>query len=494
MITLRPYQVKTVSLVHDALRRHRRVICCSPTGTGKRFLATWWCDLAAAKGRKVIVVTNRRLLVEQMAAECQAHGVPYGIVMGDTPRNDSAAVQIASIQTLKIRKWRDMPEANLLIVDEAHQQSAAYAELFDRHPEAKAIGFTATPVGAKGYSLIGTWDEIVEPVKNSEAIREGWLLPTQVWSPSEPDCAGVSIEKGEYVQSQLGQAVEQCTVFADVFRWWGKYSDLQTICFAPLVKYAYGLAEQFRERGHSAEVIEGGTKRDDRRDIFARFADRELRVLVSVDVLREGFDAPAAQCGVDLQPNKQLRTYWQKVGRVKRPHEGQEHAVWLDFAGNFWRFPHPDEDPQWLTTTSAESIQDRVAKDREQAEKQPWSCPQCSYSLASWQRIHGGTCPNCGAKLGKPIRRIRMKDGQLRSVSATEKKKVQASHEQQVWDRCRYKAYYCRKTLDFARWLYKQETGHWPPVGLKSMPETTDSGDWKRKVAEVYPWMQRRRG
>ena len=494
MITLRPYQTRTVAVVHDALRRHRRVICCSPTGTGKRYLAVWWCMLATQNARRVLVVTNRRLLVAQMADECRRHDVQFGIVMGDTPRNDEATVQIASIQTLRIREWRDMPEANLLLIDEAHQESAAMATLFDRYPEAKVIGFTATPVGAEGRSLLGTWDTVVEPVTNSQAIRDGFLLRTQVYSPSEPDTEGVKIERGEFLPGQLGERVEQCTVFGDLFGWYRRHADKQTIVFAPRVKFAHGLTEQFRERGVAAEVIDGSTARLDRRDVFERFGQRETKVLVSVDVLREGFDAPIAQLGIDLQPNKQLRTYWQKVGRIKRPYENQQEAVWLDFAGNFWRFPHPDEDPEWLTVSGSTTIQDRVAEAREKAEQQPWSCPTCSYSLAPWQRIHGGVCPNCGSKIGKPVRRIRMADGKLKAVSATEKKKVVASLEQQAWDRCRYKAFYCGKNLKFARWLYHQDTGKWPDgETLKACPET-DSGDWERPVAEVYPWMARRRG
>jgi superfamily II DNA or RNA helicase len=292
----------------------------------------------------------------------------------------------------------------------------------------------------------------------------------------------------------LGQAVEECTVFTDVFKWWERYKDMQTVCYAPKVKYAYGLCEQFKDRGYEAEVIEAGTDKQSRKDAFKRFEQRELRVLVSVDVLREGWDAPVAQCGLDLQPNKQLRTYWQKVGRIKRPYEGQNEAVWLDFAGNFWRFPHPDTDPEWLATSASVSTQDLIKNDREEnAEKQPWSCPHCSYSLAPWEKIHGGVCPNCGNKIGKPTRRIRMKNGTMRSVSAIEKPKVKATYEQTVWDKCRYKAYYCDKTLTFARWLYQQETRSWPPPGLKCCPEDPQSGDWNRRVCDVYPWMGRRK-
>ena len=147
MIVLRDYQQRMVSVTHEALRRVRKVCLVAPCGAGKRYLAVAWCMRIAELGRKVLVVTNRRLLVEQMADECKLHGLTYGIVMGNEPRNDSALVQIASLATLKRRKWNDMPEAAWVICDECHLDGAAYKQLFDIHATAKVVGLTATPVG-----------------------------------------------------------------------------------------------------------------------------------------------------------------------------------------------------------------------------------------------------------------------------------------------------------------------------------------------------------
>ena len=483
-------------------------------------MATWWAMVGSERGRKILVVTNRRILVEQMADECKARGVSYGIVMGDLPRNDEALVQIASIQTLQHRKWEDMPEADLLLIDECHQDSAAYGTLFDLHPQAKVIGLTATPVGAQGRSLIGLYDELVEGITNQELIAGGWLLRTQVFAPSEPDIEGVTIDNGkEFNQKQLGERVEQCLVFANVFDTWEPYADLQTLCFVPRLKFAYGIADQFQKRGHAAEVIEGGTNKKDRHQLFEEFKGQSKRVLISVDVLREGLDLPIAQVGIDLQPNSQFRTWWQKLGRVRRPHEGQDKAIWLDFAGNVWRHVlHPDDDPPWSEVTSNLTTQDVIGKKAGRVcpdcgghsifkgkcqdcgkqvvpTKSPWACSKCSYTLSPWEKLTDGKCPNCGAKVTKPLRRIKMANGQMRTVDAHELSTVtkeRASHEQAAWDKWRWISYHSGKTLNFARAMYKKETGEYPPSTLKHIPDDPDSGDWQRTPAAVYPWMARR--
>ena len=498
MLQLRPHQTRIVKHINGALHSHRSCILCAPCGVGKRYLGVWYCMQIAGRGKRVLVVTDRRILVTQFADECQSSGVEYGLIMGNEPENRSAPIQIASVATLKRREWKDLPKADWVIIDECHKEDSAYGTLMALYPTAKFLGLTATPVGAEGRAISPVpWETVIEPIKNSELISQGWLLPTQMITPFECDTKGVAIQnKKEFNQKQLGERVEECIVFGDLWEWYEKFRDLSAIVFCPRVKFARGLAEQFGERGVSAEVIEAATVRKDREDCFRRFDSGDLRVLVSVDVLREGFDAPSAGLGIDIQPNNQLRTYWQKCGRVKRPYEGQDKAVWLDFAGNFWRHCHPDENPDWDQVTTNVSIGDITRKRKETQtdnEGTQWSCPRCSYVLAPWQRLQGGTCPSCGHKAGKPIRRVKMADGTLKTISAEESKKIKRSTksaEQRAWDKFRYIAHYSGKTLAFARYLYKRHTGEWPR-GLKNCPEEYDSLDWGRTPAAVYPWMDR---
>src|SRR3972149_10277812 len=165
-IQLRPLQTDFIQQTHTAMRQVRRVCAVAPCGFGKRYVLCWWAMKAAETGRKMLVVTNRRILVEQMAQECQTHGIPYGIIMGDEPKREDSLIQVASIQTLQRRNWRDMPEANLVAIDECHHLGATYAGMFDRYPNAKCVGVTATPVGPGGKTLVpSVFDAVIEPIK-----------------------------------------------------------------------------------------------------------------------------------------------------------------------------------------------------------------------------------------------------------------------------------------------------------------------------------------
>ena len=499
-LVLRNYQHDSIQQVFAAWRSGARSVCLvMPTGAGKTVVFLWLLQYAHEHRRRVLVVGNRRLLINQAADKAEGYDIPYGVIMADSMQGDHGSRnQIASLQTLESRciyeKWSNfptghgLPEANLVIVDECHQQPDAYQRLLAFYPDAKVLAVTATPVGPEGKTLVPTYyDVLIEGVKNSELIAQGHLLPTKVFAPSEPSLDGVKVvNKQEYNQSALGKRILECHVFGDVFKEWEPYQDRATVCFVPGVAFGNSLCEQFNRRlgNGTAHIITAKTKPVEREAAYDSIKSGDARLLVSVDVLREGFDLPVLQCGIDLQPNQQLRTYWQKVGRIKRPHAGQQTATYLDFAGNYWRFPHPDEDPEWPQGGSEETSQEVIERKRKEAgEPQPIMCPACSFV-----RSKGPTCPNCGRQAGEAIRRIRMADGKLVEVPAVARQAKQVSDAERLFGKWQSRLFGAlRSGLSYAQCahLFQKQTGRYPDVGW---PGTFPKGslEWKLKPVDQY--------
>lgn len=508
MLQLRSYQAWFRHDILQALKTCRSVLAVSPTGSGKRYSMVDLCLLATSHGRRVLVATNRRLLVSQMAEECQKHGVHYGVIMADHYEGDAGGpVQIASIQTLQswylrpglgAKHGQGLPEYELLLIDEAHSQPDSYQELRSLRPGSKTIGFTATPVGAEGRSLIPRYfDKMVLGPLNSSLVqlwrdtsgREG-LLPTVVYAPSEPNIQGVRIaNKQEYNQNQLGRAVQECTVFADVFEHWQRLAaDRATVCFVPGIPFGRDLERQFNFilGAGSAHLIEAKTKPNDRLRAFEAVEEGRSRILVSCDVLREGWDCPVVSCAIDLQPNSQLRSYWQKVGRIKRPYEDQRDAIYLDFAGNYWRFPHPNEDPIW--PTGEETTQEAIERSRKSStSSKQCMCPRCGRVTDGRQRPEA--CAGCGLPLdAKPIRRIRMGPGQLQEVPAFAKAKKEKSEAEKLfikWQSQLFAALHARWTYGQCARLFEKRTGKQPEYGWPGT-YSKDHPGWGRRPADEH--------
>jgi DNA repair protein RadD len=196
--TLRLYQETAIEMVRESLRTgHRRPILQLPTGGGKTIIASGIINLALIKGRlAAIFVVPRISLIEQTVAAFEREGIwNIGVIQGQHFRtNPNAPVQIASAQTLA---RREIPPADIVIVDECHLQFKSITEWI-ADPEWQAvpfIGLSATP-WAKGLGK--TYDDLLMPVSIQELIDEGYLSPFRVFAPPAPDLTAV--RRGRRIQ------------------------------------------------------------------------------------------------------------------------------------------------------------------------------------------------------------------------------------------------------------------------------------------------------
>ena len=532
MYQLRPQQIVFENAIREAFRRHRSVLAVAATGFGKGHVAGDMAFKAVTeKGRRPLLVTDRRQIVLQLTGHCQKFGINTGVVMGSIEQDKDAPVQVASAQTLQRRGFADVAKQNFVILDEAHKSFTFYQKLIREHfPTVPVLGFTATPVGPGGAAL-DHFETVVEPIRNSEVIAAGDLLPVHYVAPSEPDMGGIDLKRAS--QNEVGERVQACTIYGDVFNEWEPYKHMQTMVVLPSRAVCNGFLRECLSRGLTAKVVDGTPAQEDRSEAFSEFTESDCQMLLGVDVIREGLDLPIAQCLIDLQPTHQFRVYWQKIGRVKRPHPGQDEAIVLDFAGNLWRhMVHPDQDPPWEELTSDNTIEEVIerkngvrcpkcgSKDiysipkigykcesckHEWQAKKPWVCPLCKACLGPHQRVIGGVCPNCHQKVGvKPVRRIRMADGSMRTVPAVEikrRKKSKADSEEAAWLRWVFTAHgwNCKnpnakkKNLSWCRAMFNKQQGHYPRQGMKYMPDSVESGEWKRTPANAFPWLDKRK-
>lgn len=489
------------------------------------------CYKAAEKGRKVLVVTNRRVIVNQLREHCGRTGIRTGVIMASEETDKDAIIQVASIQTLKRRNFYGLTEPGFVILDEAHNEVVSYSKLLhERFHSVPALGLTATPCGPGGTKL-AHFETVVEPIKNSEVIAVGDLLRVAPYlAPSEPDLGGIDLERAS--KDEVGDRVQVCTVFSDVFKEWEPYSHMQTLAIFPSRAICNGFLQECLKRGISAKVVDGTTRQDERDDTFSEFKELDCKMILGVDVIREGLDLPIAQCLIDLHPTHQFRVWWQAIGRIKRPHPGQESAVVIDLAGNLHRHMiHPDQNAPWDELTNDKTIEEIIerkagvrcpkcgSKDIYSCElgyrcedcgetwttKKPWVCPSCKQALSPWQKVTDGKCPNCGSVIGqKPLRRIRFADGSLREFSCDEikrRKKCKSDSEQAEWLKWVFIAHNWNrknpdkrpKTLAWCRVMFQKKQGHWPREGMKYMPVGRNHGDWQRSPSSVFPWLGHRK-
>ena len=394
MLELRPHQIEVIDALNEGFKTHQRQILCAVTGFGKTECAMAIMQTAAAEGKKVAMVLDRIVLVEQTSIRLSKYSIPHGVMQsGHWRYRPFEPIQICSIQTLARRKF---PDIDLLIIDEAHVAYKSTVDFMKANPHIKVVGLTATPF-TKGLADIYTNVIGAQPMKS--LVEDGWVVPMKVYIAKEIDMTGAKKIAGEWSQADatergmkiVGNIVEEWT--KKTYEIFGE--PRKTIVFCAGVEHGKELVNQFAAAGYNFVSI--SYKEDDefKRQTIEDFAkpDTTIHGLIATDILTRGFDVSDVHIGVSARPfSKSFSSHVQQIGRILRPHEGKEYGVWLDHSGNFLRFRNDWDDLYHDGVTELKAGGETVKRELTEREKKEAKCPAC---MALWTS-KDNTCSSCG--------------------------------------------------------------------------------------------------
>ena len=321
---LRPYQAQVIAEFWRAVEAgQRRILLVAPTASGKTVIARAIVEQARSKGCGSLFLAHRREILTQTSNKLR--GIPHGIIRpGDQPR-PLESVQVASVQTLHRRAIKagtmELPEADLVIVDECHHVIArSYQSIIEQYPDSILLGLTATPCRGDGRGLGNVFQIMIQCPQVGELVEQGYLVPTRVYAAVDPDLHGVHIRHGDYVESELADRMDRPKLVGDIVTNWIKYGERRkTVCFATSVRHSIHIRDEFIASGVRAEHIDGTTPMDERDATLARLASGEIEVVSNCLVLTEGWDMPTLGCLILARPTRQMGLYRQMIGRGLRP-------------------------------------------------------------------------------------------------------------------------------------------------------------------------------
>jgi DNA repair protein RadD len=368
---LREYQKLAIGAAREAYRAGRRaIVLVSPTGSGKTVMGSALGGRVVGKGKTAAWFVHRDELAEQAKTAFERIGVRVGVVAGSTNSDPTAPFQIISIQTAASRSL--VPNADMVFIDECHHSlsdvwGATFREL--RRRAVPIIGFTATPDRGDGVGLDGVFDHLIPVAQPKELIALGHLVPVTVIGPTRR------------TKTLAGDPV---TAYLSLL------SGRQTIVFCSSVAFARKLADRYRSAGVPAECVDGKMTADARHAAIRDFRASRLRILTSVQVLTEGFDAPETS-GVILASTCSVpSSLIQKVGRGMRPAPwiGKTDCIVLDLKGSCRELAMlPDDDRVYSLEGKAIRAAEGLTPIRQ--------CPECGHQFHAAQ-FKDRTCPGCG--------------------------------------------------------------------------------------------------
>ena len=189
-------------------------------------------------------------------------------------------IKAVSIQWLSKHYDEIEEEPGMIVIDEAHHALAkTYKEMWERFPNAKFLGLTATPCRLNGKGFTDLFDILVQSWSVPEFISKG-RLATYDFASIKPD--GVtqrlidSLQKrgadGDYQNKEMDMLLNKKPSIERLYRSLEEFGkDRKGIVYAINISHANAIAEFYREHGIAAVAIDSKTPSSLRKELIERF-------------------------------------------------------------------------------------------------------------------------------------------------------------------------------------------------------------------------------
>lgn len=353
-IKLFDYQEDMKERIEKALRLHRSVMAQMPTGTGKTYLLTAVIDSFVSNNpmEKVWIVAHRRELVSQIDETVRKFHSYYA----SNTSSLLSSVKAMSIQWLMRHYDEIEEEPGMIVIDEAHHALAkTYKEMWERFPNAKFLGLTATPCRLNGKGFTDLFDVLVQSWSVPEFISKGRLATydfVSIKSDGVTQRLIDSLQKrgadGDYQNKEMDMLLNKKPSIERLYQSLEEFGkDRKGIVYAINISHAQKITKLYQENGVKAIAIDSKTPAVERQQDIEAFKKGDIQVLVNVDIFSEGFDCPDVEFVQLARPTLSLAKYLQMVGRGLRVAKGKKNCVIIDNVGLYRVFGLPSQVWNW---------------------------------------------------------------------------------------------------------------------------------------------------
>ena len=395
IIELYTYQKGYIKAIQEFfLNGGLRAIICAPTGSGKTIMFSFLAMLATKKGKKVLILTDRKELQKQTTKAFSSFNLNPFLISAGAKYVTDANCYVAMAETFKRRMeqanpfWRNWYRENidLIIIDECHEQTFNFILKAPESEDKHILGFTATPGHSGKMRQLGIdYEVIIENITVSELIELKKLCPAKHYTPFAPDTTTVDFDAktGDFKRSSLYAKFNKTELYSGVVdNWIETNKNKKTICFCINKEHAINTCLEFERQGIKAKYLVSKSsppkypedaenqsalskykesKRKyqlelstahltgERDNVFEEFENGDFDMLVNVDIATKGYDCPSIECVILNMATLSLTRFLQAIGRGARICDwiGKKFFSILDFGGNIERHGRYEEPRIW---------------------------------------------------------------------------------------------------------------------------------------------------
>ena len=209
-----------------------------------------------------------------------AEGLGATSAFSVNPASDMMPIKAVSIQWLMKHYDEIEEEPGMIVIDEAHHALAkTYKGMWNRFPNAKFLGLTATPCRLNGKGFTDLFDVLVQSWSVPEFISKGRLATydfVSIKSDGVTQRLIDSLQKrgadGDYQNKEMDMLLNKKPSIERLYRSLEEFGkDRKGIVYAINIRHANAIAEFYREHGIAAVAIDSKTPSSLRKELIERF-------------------------------------------------------------------------------------------------------------------------------------------------------------------------------------------------------------------------------
>lgn len=402
---LRDYQTDIVSSARQAIHSSADAVCIQlPTGGGKTPIEVSILSSLNANNKTAWHISPRHELWNQASEHLKKWNTPHGVIAPGKNESKAFNIHVISKDTLTRRYDKIKNKPDYAIIDECHLNYTFQKEFREYYPDCKIIGFTATPERLSGEGLSkqggGIYDTLIEGVSIPDLTSRGFLAPLRYFSPPITGIRELHRKGTEYDETELEELLKKKKIYGEAIEHYRKYADKKpALVFTRSVKSAYETAEKFNQAGYNFYALEGKSGSKERKTILDALRTGKIDGVVSCELFVYGLDIPNVEVGICLRPTLSRALYMQMIGRILRPSEGKQSAMFFDHVGNLYEHqePHAPGVPLHYLDKIDWNFHGTEKRKRVKTDERLTTLRLCSNC---YMYFEGNICPNCGTACG----------------------------------------------------------------------------------------------
>lgn len=388
MIELRDYQETIIEKLRESyLKGNRRVILCSPTGSGKTVVFNKIVSDHQRRKGQSLILTHRKELLSQTSETFKRFNLNPDLITAKAKPDLTHPLHVAMVETFD-RRMKDyltfLQTRSMIVIDEAHLES--FTKIFQYiNPNTFVIGATATPYRKANQNCLSEfYQDLIQEIDTPELIERGYL--------SKAISYGVQIETkklkkvgDDYDTKEYYTANK--TYEGVVWNYKRRTPNEKAILFASNVESSKQVCNEFISNGIPARHVDGKTLDSERVEIFDWFDRTPNAVLCNCGITTAGFDQPDIKVVILYLATTSLTKFLQMCGRGSRIAQGKFHFTILDFGNNISRHGYWENPRVWSLYKQKKKVKGENATPMK-------SCKECEALIPMSTKV----CPFCGAE------------------------------------------------------------------------------------------------